>query len=157
MFERIQQQAGFVELTEMHFDEATSLFLAGKLDAREVGNMSRIATKLTVIAKNCTYLCSLTSHSTRSFSRQLIVLFPGLLSSGSSFTRSIPPLHEIADVITLSRGDHDKLQRYKQFLVDFLEQLKRSSDVDQSQVLIGVAPYVYVQSKRRGFVVVHYD
>ena len=36
MFERIQQQAGFVELTEMHFDEATSLFLAGKLDAREV-------------------------------------------------------------------------------------------------------------------------
>lgn len=38
MFQRIQQQAGFIELSEFHFEEAQELFQEGELDVREVNN-----------------------------------------------------------------------------------------------------------------------
>lgn len=36
VFQRIQQQAGFIEFAELHFDEALELFRNGGLDVREV-------------------------------------------------------------------------------------------------------------------------
>ena len=36
MYQRIQLQAGFIEFSEMNFDEAQKLFHAGRLDVREV-------------------------------------------------------------------------------------------------------------------------
>lgn len=51
---------------------------------------------------------------------QLITLYPGLMPSNSSFTRAIPPLHDIADVNQLSRGDSVRLRQYKKFLTDYL-------------------------------------
>ena len=36
MFARVQQQAGFVELSDFHWSEAEDLFIAAKLDPREV-------------------------------------------------------------------------------------------------------------------------
>ena len=36
MMLRIQQQSGFIELGEFHFDEAGQLFRDGQLDVREV-------------------------------------------------------------------------------------------------------------------------
>ncbi|XP_074660647.1 transforming growth factor-beta receptor-associated protein 1-like [Tubulanus polymorphus] len=36
LYKRIQQQAGFIEFCERHFDEATELFISGKIDVREI-------------------------------------------------------------------------------------------------------------------------
>ena len=36
MYRRIEQQAGFIEFSQLHFDEARDLFVQGHLDAREV-------------------------------------------------------------------------------------------------------------------------
>lgn len=36
VYQRIQQQAGFIEFSLLHFDEARELFHEGQLDAREV-------------------------------------------------------------------------------------------------------------------------
>jgi len=36
MCRRIEQQAGFVEFSQLHFNEARELFLQGHLDVREV-------------------------------------------------------------------------------------------------------------------------
>jgi len=38
MCHRIEQQAGFVEFSQLHFNEARELFLQGRLDVREVGH-----------------------------------------------------------------------------------------------------------------------
>ena len=38
MYRRIEQQAGFIEFAQLHFDEARDLFIQGQLDAREVRN-----------------------------------------------------------------------------------------------------------------------
>ena len=35
--------------------------------------------------------------------------------------RSIPPLHEIADINQLARGDKVKVQEFKDFLLQYLE------------------------------------
>ena len=36
MLQRIQQQAGFIEFSLLHFEEAQELFQEGELDVREV-------------------------------------------------------------------------------------------------------------------------
>ncbi len=47
----------------------------------------------------------------------------------SSFTRSVPPLHEIADIVQISQGDADKIKQYKFFLLSYLEDVRGTSDV----------------------------
>lgn len=59
--------------------------------------------------------------------REVISVFPGLMSPSSTFVRSIPPLHGIADVIQLFHGDEGKLSEAKQFLRHFLEELREKS------------------------------
>lgn len=59
--------------------------------------------------------------------REVISLFPGLMPPSSTFVRTIPPLHSIADVSHLFRGDEGKLSEAKQFLRHFLEDLHETS------------------------------
>ncbi|KAI0227374.1 Transforming growth factor-beta receptor-associated protein 1 [Lamellibrachia satsuma] len=53
--------------------------------------------------------------------RELISLYPRLIPGSSDFIRSIPPLHEIADINQLARGDQGKVQEFKDFLLRHLE------------------------------------
>ncbi|XP_063219763.1 transforming growth factor-beta receptor-associated protein 1-like isoform X2 [Bacillus rossius redtenbacheri] len=53
--------------------------------------------------------------------REVISLYPGLLPASTSFVRSVPPLHTIADVNQLFGGDQLKLKEAKMFLQNFLE------------------------------------
>jgi hypothetical protein len=59
--------------------------------------------------------------------REVISIFPGLMPPSSTFVRSIPPLHGIADVIQLFHGDEGKLSEAKWFLRHFLEDLREKS------------------------------
>ncbi|CAG2204159.1 TGFBRAP1 [Mytilus edulis] len=56
--------------------------------------------------------------------REVISLYPRLLPSNCNFTRSVPPLHEMADVNQLSRGKEDLLKEYKDFLCTYLADIK---------------------------------
>lgn len=56
--------------------------------------------------------------------REVISLYPRLLPSNCNFTRSVPPLHEIADVNQLTRGKEDLLKEYKKFLCSYLYDIK---------------------------------
>lgn len=92
LYHKIQQQAGFIHLSNGEFDKAQELFVSGNVDPREV-----------------------------------ISIFPGFMPPSSTFIRSIPPLHGIADVIQLFHGDEGKLSEAKQFLRHFLEDLREKS------------------------------
>ncbi|XP_033638658.1 transforming growth factor-beta receptor-associated protein 1-like [Asterias rubens] len=89
LYQRIQQQSGFIELSEFHFDEAGQLFKDGLLDVRE-----------------------------------LISLFPNLLPSTSNFNRSVPLLHQFADISSIVRGSKEKLQDCKTFLSSYLDSIR---------------------------------
>ena len=54
---------------------------------------------------------------------QLIALYPGLMPSNSSFTRAVPPLHDIADITQLCHTDNVKVQQCKKFLLDYLRHI----------------------------------
>eukprot|EP00057_Strongylocentrotus_purpuratus_P012789 XP_011667263.1 PREDICTED: transforming growth factor-beta receptor-associated protein 1 [Strongylocentrotus purpuratus] len=56
--------------------------------------------------------------------RELICLYPNLLPSNSNFHRAIPPLHDFADISQVVRGKPDKVAECKQFLMDFLEDVR---------------------------------
>ncbi|MBN3281869.1 TGFA1 protein, partial [Polyodon spathula] len=60
--------------------------------------------------------------------RELISLYPLLLPSTSTFTRSHPPLHEFADLNHLAQGDHEKITKWKRFLISYLKEI-RSTEV----------------------------
>lgn len=53
--------------------------------------------------------------------REVISLFPGLLSGSSDFVRSNPPLHEYADVSQMCKGNLNKMEDCKSFLTRFLQ------------------------------------
>ncbi|XP_062566210.1 transforming growth factor-beta receptor-associated protein 1-like [Saccostrea cucullata] len=56
--------------------------------------------------------------------REVICLYPKFLPSNSSFTRSALPLHEIADINQLCKGDQNLVKQYKDFLCSYLEEIK---------------------------------
>ncbi|CAM4389633.1 transforming growth factor-beta receptor-associated protein 1 isoform X1 [Caretta caretta] len=60
--------------------------------------------------------------------RELISLYPFLLPTSSSFTRSHPPLHEYADLNQLTQGDQEKMTKCKRFLMSYLNEV-RSTEV----------------------------
>ncbi|XP_033865377.3 transforming growth factor-beta receptor-associated protein 1 homolog [Acipenser ruthenus] len=60
--------------------------------------------------------------------RELISLYPLLLPSTSTFTRSHPPLHEFADLNHLTQGDQEKITKCKRFLINYLKEI-RSTEV----------------------------
>ncbi|KAM6178702.1 transforming growth factor-beta receptor-associated protein 1 [Rhynchocyon petersi] len=60
--------------------------------------------------------------------RELISLYPFLLPTSSSFTRSHPPLHEYADLNQLTQGDQEKIAQCKRFLMSYLNEV-RSTEV----------------------------
>ncbi|XP_066123958.1 transforming growth factor-beta receptor-associated protein 1 [Saccopteryx bilineata] len=60
--------------------------------------------------------------------RELISLYPFLLPTSSSFTRSHPPLHEYADLNQLTQGDQEKMAKCKCFLMSYLNEV-RSTEV----------------------------
>jgi hypothetical protein len=55
-------------------------------------------------------------------------LYPRLMPSGSTFQRSMPALHEIADINQLSQGKQDVISEYKVFLIEFLEDIRETKD-----------------------------
>jgi len=59
---------------------------------------------------------------------QLLCLYPRLLPGGSTYQRAMPPLHEIADVNQLTRGDASLLSQYKDFLRGYLEDIRGTRD-----------------------------
>lgn len=50
------------------------------------------------------------------------------MPSGSTFQRSMPALHEIADINQLSQGKQDVISEYKVFLIEFLEDIRETKD-----------------------------
>ncbi|XP_049640354.1 transforming growth factor-beta receptor-associated protein 1 [Suncus etruscus] len=56
--------------------------------------------------------------------RELISLYPFLLPTSSSFTRSHPPLHEYADLNQLTQGDQEKMAKCKRFLMSYLNEIR---------------------------------
>lgn len=50
------------------------------------------------------------------------------MPSESGFQRSMPALHEIADVNQLARGDHNVISQYKTFLILYLEDIRGTKD-----------------------------
>ncbi|XP_006872500.1 PREDICTED: transforming growth factor-beta receptor-associated protein 1 [Chrysochloris asiatica] len=56
--------------------------------------------------------------------RELISLYPFLLPTSSSFTRSHPPLHEYADLNQLTQGDQEKMAQCKRFLMSYLNEVR---------------------------------
>ncbi|KAK3103798.1 hypothetical protein FSP39_021971 [Pinctada imbricata] len=60
--------------------------------------------------------------------REVICLYPKLMPSNSTFTRSVPPLHEIADIHQLTRGNDNLIKEYKTFLQQYLEDIKGSKE-----------------------------
>ncbi|BFZ03908.1 hypothetical protein BsWGS_06948 [Bradybaena similaris] len=56
--------------------------------------------------------------------REIISLYPHYLPTNANFTRSVPPLHEIADINQLSRSDEQVKAAYKHFLQSFLEDIR---------------------------------
>ncbi|CAB3383602.1 Hypothetical predicted protein [Cloeon dipterum] len=56
--------------------------------------------------------------------REVISLFPNLMPEASTFVRSIPPLHEIADVDQLYQKDEDAKQQARLCMRQLLEQLR---------------------------------
>jgi hypothetical protein len=66
--------------------------------------------------------------------REVISIFPGLMPPSSTFVRTVPPLHGIADVNQLFHGDEEKLSEVKQFLHHFLEDLRETTSVQHALV-----------------------
>ncbi|KAH9518827.1 transforming growth factor, beta receptor associated protein 1 [Bulinus truncatus] len=56
--------------------------------------------------------------------REIICLYPHYLPANTNFTRSVPPLHEIADINQLSKSDETMKAAYKEFLKNFLEDIR---------------------------------
>ncbi|CAG5123927.1 unnamed protein product [Candidula unifasciata] len=59
--------------------------------------------------------------------REIISLYPHYLPANTNFTRSVPPLHEIADINQLSKSDEKVKAAYKHFLQTFLEDIRGTS------------------------------
>ncbi|KAK3925412.1 Transforming growth factor-beta receptor-associated protein 1 [Frankliniella fusca] len=53
--------------------------------------------------------------------RELISIFPRLMPSATTFLRTVPPLHNIADVNQLFHGNEQRILEAKQFLLHFLQ------------------------------------
>lgn len=66
--------------------------------------------------------------------REVISLFPGLMPPSSTFVRTLPHLHGIADVNQLFHGDEEKLSEARQFLRHFLEDLREATSVQHALV-----------------------
>ncbi|XP_066960636.1 transforming growth factor-beta receptor-associated protein 1-like [Macrobrachium rosenbergii] len=60
--------------------------------------------------------------------REIISLYPGLLPSNVSFMRAQPPLHHIADISQAMHGDQTKIEQAKEFLLNFLIQMRNSGE-----------------------------
>lgn len=58
--------------------------------------------------------------------REVICLYPRLLPASSNFMRTVPPLHDIADVNQVSKMNPEKQGKLTQFLVDYLEYVRAS-------------------------------
>ncbi|GAB1609663.1 transforming growth factor-beta receptor-associated protein 1-like [Argonauta hians] len=71
--------------------------------------------------------------------KELISLYPRMLMSSSQFTRSVPPLHDIADVNQLTKGDNSRLAEYKDFLQLYLEEIKHTPEESDNQQIIDTA------------------
>ena len=58
--------------------------------------------------------------------RELVILFPGLLSKSSSFRSRATDqgLHKFSDATALTKGNPDKLKKLQQFVVSYLEDVR---------------------------------
>ena len=50
------------------------------------------------------------------------------MPSNSNYQRSMPALHEIADINQLARGDQNVISQYKTFLIAYLEDIRGTKD-----------------------------
>ncbi|XP_064600183.1 transforming growth factor-beta receptor-associated protein 1-like [Liolophura sinensis] len=56
--------------------------------------------------------------------REVLSLYPKMLPSSSNFARAVPPLHDIADLNQLTKGDIEVMKEYKYFLRSYLEEIR---------------------------------
>ena len=52
---------------------------------------------------------------------QLISLFPRLLPRSTNFVRSVPPLHDLADINSITKNDSEMNEKMQCFLAELLE------------------------------------
>ena len=71
--------------------------------------------------------CTIPNLFLHCYCSQIISLYPHYLPSSVNFTRSVPPLHEIADINQLSRSNEETKLAYKVFLREFLEDIRGTS------------------------------
>jgi len=89
---------------------------------------------------------------------QLITLYPGLMPSNSQFMRAVPPLHDIADVTQLCRGDSIRVQQCKKFLLDYLRHITSSgisTDTQPMVLVIDINCFVWCVSWKSLTYIVH--
>lgn len=66
------------------------------------------------------------------------------MPSNTSFVRAVPPLHDIADINQLSRGDSIRLRQYKKFLMDYLSWCLDNRQQQAGYQLVSIALYCLV-------------
>ncbi|ELU08757.1 hypothetical protein CAPTEDRAFT_183936 [Capitella teleta] len=59
--------------------------------------------------------------------RELISLYPNMLPPTCPFTRQIPPLHDMADIVQVAQKDHSKICIFQEFLLEYLKEIDASS------------------------------
>ena len=100
----VRTRAAFVAMQNLELSEAKALFLGSNIDPREV------RTKVHDFHANL-IKCTLF---------QLISLYPNLLPSSSNFVRAAPPLHDLADINTITKKDEEKTKELEGFLADVI-------------------------------------
>ena len=79
--------------------------------------------------------------------KEVISLWPRLLTSSINFTRSVPPLHDIADIHQLSKGDSEVVEKLQRFLIEYLEFIRGAGDDQTSKMAVDTALLkLYVKS-----------
>ncbi|XP_014664764.1 PREDICTED: transforming growth factor-beta receptor-associated protein 1-like isoform X2 [Priapulus caudatus] len=61
--------------------------------------------------------------------REVISLYPLLMPRSSNYTRAVPALHDLADIRQITHGNQQQMSEYKQFLADFLEDIRETRRV----------------------------
>jgi len=81
---------------------------------------------------------------------ELISLFPLLLPADSDFSRSVPPLHEIADISQVAKNDLKMMTAYMKFLMEYLEAMRPAVHTNnpRAREINTALIKLYVQSER---------
>lgn len=71
--------------------------------------------------------------------KELVGLYPRMLTPTCQFTRSMPPLHDIADINQLTKNNSEQLVEYKNFLQFYLEEVRETALSKDDQKVVDTA------------------